>query len=51
MRFNQPYLIALCALYLFWVFYRILTGAWNPLKVVIIGGRESPCTAPFTVTV
>jgi hypothetical protein len=44
MRFNNPYLIALGVLVLLWIFYKILTGNWNPLKV-ICGADGRPSTS------
>ena len=44
MQFTNPYLIALGFLVLLWVIYRVLSGTWNPLKV-ICGADGRPSTS------
>lgn len=42
MQFNNPYVYAAGVLVLLWLIYRVLTGSWNPFKVVLgTDGRPS----------
>lgn len=44
MHVTSSYLIALAFLVLFWIIYRLLTGTWNPFKV-ICGADGRPSTS------
>src|SRR6185295_9844507 len=48
MHVTSSYLIALAFLVLFWIIYRLLTGTWNPFKVVCgADGRPSTSKLQF----
>ena len=48
MRFDHPYLIAFGILVLLWILYRVLTGEWNPFKMVRgADGRPSTSKLQF----
>ena len=48
MQWNNPYLIATGVLILLWILYRVLTGNWNPFKIVCgADGRPSTSKLQF----
>src|SRR5688500_6999235 len=44
MEIPNPYIIATASLIVLWLFYRVLTGSWNPLNVVL-GEDGRPSTS------